>query len=104
EDRVLGAIILAMIAPLMLLIAILIKLDSPGPVFIRQKRYGFINELIDVWKFRSMYTDKTDSRAGQLTRPNDPRVTRVGAFLRRTSLDGLPQFINVVRGEMSIVG
>ncbi len=104
EDRVLGAIILAMIAPLMLLIAILIKLDSPGPVFFRQKRYGFNNQLIDVWKFRSMYADKTDSRADQLTRRNDPRVTRVGAFLRRTSLDELPQFINVVRGEMSIVG
>ncbi len=104
EDRVLGAIILAMIAPLMLLIAVLIKLDSPGPVFFRQKRYGFNNQLINVWKFRSMYTHMADANANQLTRRNDPRITRLGAFLRRTSLDELPQFLNVVHGEMSIVG
>ena len=104
EDRLLGAIILALIGPLMLAIALLIKLDSPGPVFFRQKRYGFNNRLIEVWKFRTMYTDKTDENATQLTRRNDPRVTRLGAFLRRTSLDEIPQFINVVRGEMSIVG
>ncbi len=104
EDRVLGAIILTLIGPVMLAIALLIKLDSPGPVFFRQKRYGFNNRLIEVWKFRTMYTEKTDENATQLTRRNDPRVTRLGALLRRTSLDELPQFINVVRGEMSIVG
>jgi len=104
EDRILGALILAMIAPLMLAIALLIKLDSPGPVLFRQKRYGFNNQLIEVFKFRSMYTHMTDADAQQLTQRNDPRVTRLGAFLRRTSLDELPQFLNVVRGEMSIVG
>jgi Undecaprenyl-phosphate glucose phosphotransferase len=104
EDRVLGAAILGLIAPLMLAIALLIKLDSPGPVLFRQKRYGFNNQLIEVFKFRSMYTHMTDADAAQLTRRNDPRITRLGAFLRRTSLDELPQFLNVVRGEMSIVG
>ncbi|MGE5149700.1 MAG: undecaprenyl-phosphate glucose phosphotransferase [Rhodospirillaceae bacterium] len=104
EDRVLGAAILALISPLLVAIAIMIKLDSPGPVFFRQKRYGFNNRLIEVFKFRSMYTHMTDHNAEQLTRRGDPRITRLGAFLRRTSLDELPQFINVVRGEMSIVG
>ncbi|HYD07531.1 MAG TPA: undecaprenyl-phosphate glucose phosphotransferase [Reyranella sp.] len=104
EDRVLGAVILALIAPLMLAIALMIKLDSPGPVLFRQKRYGFNNQLIEIFKFRSMYTHMTDHNAERLTQRNDPRITRVGAFLRRTSLDELPQFLNVVRGEMSIVG
>src|SRR5690348_15358240 len=104
EDRVLGAAILGLISPLLLAIAIMIKLDSPGPVLFRQKRYGFNNQLIEVFKFRTMYTHMTDHNAAQLTRRNDPRITRLGAFLRRTSLDELPQFVNVVRGEMSIVG
>lgn len=104
EDRLLGAAILAMISPLLLAIALLIKLDSPGPALFRQKRYGFNNGLIEVLKFRTMYADQTDANAEQLTRRNDPRITRLGAFLRRTSLDELPQFLNVVRGEMSIVG
>jgi Undecaprenyl-phosphate glucose phosphotransferase len=104
EDRVLGGLILAMITPLMLAVALMIKLDSPGPALFRQKRYGFNNQLIEVFKFRTMYSHMTDANAEQLTRRDDPRVTRVGAFLRRTSLDELPQFLNVVRGEMSIVG
>jgi Undecaprenyl-phosphate glucose phosphotransferase len=104
EDRVLAAAILLLIAPLMLGIALLIKLDSPGPVLFRQRRYGFNNGLIEVLKFRTMYHESQDADAEQLTRRNDPRVTRVGAFLRRTSLDELPQFINVLCGEMSIVG
>ncbi len=104
EDRLLGAAILAMISPVLLAVALLIKFDSKGPVLFRQKRYGFNNTVIEVLKFRSMYTDQTDANAEQLTRRNDPRITRIGAFLRRTSLDELPQFINVVRGEMSIVG
>jgi Undecaprenyl-phosphate glucose phosphotransferase len=104
EDRVLGAAILTLISPLLLAIAIMIKFDSPGPVLFRQKRYGFNNQLIEVFKFRSMYTHMADHNAEQLTRRGDPRITRIGAFLRRTSLDELPQFINVVRGEMSIVG
>ncbi len=104
EDRVLAAFILFLISPVMALIALMIKFDSPGPVLFKQKRYGFNNELIEVFKFRTMYHHATDENAEQLTKRNDPRVTRLGAFLRRTSLDELPQFINVLRGEMSIVG
>ena len=104
EDRALGLAILTLIAPLMLLIALLIKLDSTGPVLFRQKRYGFNNQLIDVLKFRTMHHEQSDADGEQLTQRNDPRITRLGAFLRRTSLDELPQFLNVVRGDMSIVG
>lgn len=104
EDRILSALILALIAPVLAIIALLIKLDSPGPVLFRQKRYGFNNQLIEVFKFRTMYHHARDQNAEQLTRRNDPRVTAIGAILRRTSLDELPQFINVLRGEMSIVG
>ena len=104
EDRVLSALILLLIAPVMLAIALAIKLDSPGPVFFRQRRYGFNNQLIEIFKFRTMYVHAADEKAEQLTRRNDPRVTRIGGLLRRLSLDELPQFINVLRGEMSIVG
>ena len=104
EDRILGALILALISPVMLAIALLIKFDSPGPVLFRQKRYGFNNQLIEVLKFRTMYQNMSDANAERLTQRNDPRITRVGAFLRRTSLDELPQFLNVLRGDMSIVG
>lgn len=104
EDRVLASMILLLIAPLLLFIAMLIKLDSRGPVLFRQKRYGFNNQLIEVWKFRTMYHDQTDHDADQLTRRGDPRITRVGRFLRASSLDELPQFFNVLRGDMSIVG
>ncbi len=104
EDKLLGLLILIFIAPILLVIAVLIKLDSPGPVLFRQKRYGFNNQLINMYKFRSMYVDKQDNNAKQLTVRNDPRVTKLGRFLRRTSLDELPQFLNVLTGEMSIVG
>jgi Undecaprenyl-phosphate glucose phosphotransferase len=104
EDRLLSALILMSISPLMVAIALLIRLDSPGPVLFRQRRYGFNNQLIEVLKFRTMRHEMSDSNAEQLTRRNDPRITRVGAFLRRTSLDELPQFLNVLRGDMSIVG
>ncbi len=104
EDRVLGAIITLMISPVMLLIAALIKLDSPGPALFRQKRFGFNNELVEVYKFRTMYVENTDTRGDRLTERNDPRITRIGQFLRSTSLDELPQFFNVLRGDMSIVG
>ena len=103
-DKVLSTLILLMISPIMALIAIGIKLDSPGPVFFKQKRYGFNNQLIEVLKFRSMRVDMQDDNAEKLTTKNDPRVTKLGAFLRRTSLDELPQFINVLKGDMSIVG
>lgn len=104
EDKILGNIILFLISPIMIVIAIAIKLDSSGPVFFKQKRYGFNNQLIEVYKFRSMYTDQADADAAKLATRNDPRVTPVGRFLRKTSLDELPQFINVVKGDMSIVG
>jgi len=87
-----------------LVLVALIKLDSCGPVLFKQKRYGFNNEVIDVFKFRSMKHEYADPDANRLTERNDPRVTRIGRFMRRTSLDELPQLINVLRGEMSIVG
>ncbi|MGE0152922.1 MAG: exopolysaccharide biosynthesis polyprenyl glycosylphosphotransferase [Reyranellaceae bacterium] len=104
EDRVLAAGILLAISPLLLAIALLIRLDSPGPVIFRQKRYGLNNRLIEIWKFRTLHVCQSDTNAEQLVTRNDSRVTRVGAFLRRTSLDELPQFFNVLRGEMSVVG
>jgi Undecaprenyl-phosphate glucose phosphotransferase len=104
EDRTLAAIFLLFLAPLLALVALAIKLDSPGPVFFRQKRYGFNNHLIGVYKFRTMYHHLRDEKAERLATKNDPRVTRLGAFLRKTSLDELPQLINVLLGEMSIVG
>jgi Undecaprenyl-phosphate glucose phosphotransferase len=104
EDRVLAGLMLALLSPAMLLIAIAVKLESKGPVFFRQHRYGFNNELIEVLKFRSMYQHMTDARAERLVTKDDPRVTRVGRFLRRTSLDELPQLINVLKGDLSLVG
>jgi len=104
EDRLLGALLVLPLAPLFLAIALAVKLDSRGPVFFRQKRYGFNNKLIPVYKFRTMYTDMSDETAKQLATKNDPRVTRVGRFLRATSLDELPQLLNVLTGEMSLVG
>lgn len=98
-----GAILLG-IAPVMLAIMAGIKLDSPGPVFFRQRRYGFNNELIEVWKFRTMKVDQQDADAERLATHNDPRVTRFGSFLRKTSLDELPQLYNVFNGSMSLVG
>ena len=96
--------LLALLWPLFLVVAILIKLDTPGPVFFRQTRLGFNNDPIDVWKFRSMTTfnDSTDEFR-QAVR-NDPRVTRVGRFIRQANIDELPQLINVLKGEMAMVG
>ncbi|AGK58033.1 undecaprenyl-phosphate glucose phosphotransferase [Hyphomicrobium denitrificans 1NES1] len=103
-DKIIGSLALIALAPLMLLVALAVKLDSRGPVFFRQKRYGFNNELIEVFKFRSMYVDRCDATASKLVTKNDPRVTRVGQFIRKTSLDELPQLINVVKGNLSLVG
>ena len=89
----------------MALTALAIKLDSRGPVLFRQKRYGFNNELIEVYKFRSMYVEQGDATAVKLVTKGDPRVTRVGRFIRKTSLDELPQLFNVVfKGNLSLVG
>jgi Undecaprenyl-phosphate glucose phosphotransferase len=103
-DRGLGTLMLLAFLPVMAAVALAIKLDSRGPVLFRQKRYGFNNELIEVFKFRSMYVDQCDASASKLVSKGDPRVTRVGRFIRKTSLDELPQLFNVVRGELSIVG
>jgi Undecaprenyl-phosphate glucose phosphotransferase len=104
-DRTVGAILLIALSPVMIATAIAVKLDSPGPVFFRQKRYGFNNELIEVYKFRSMRTDQADAAAAKLATKNDPRVTRVGRFIRKTSIDELPQLLNVVfAGNLSLVG
>jgi Undecaprenyl-phosphate glucose phosphotransferase len=104
EDRLLGAVILILMLPLMCFCALMIKLDSAGPVLFRQKRYGFNNDEITVFKFRTMAHDPAPDPNVPQARRNDPRITRIGAFLRRTSLDELPQLFNVLRGEMSLVG
>lgn len=103
SDIVLSLLILLLISPLLLLIAVLVKLESPGPAIFRQRRYGLDGEQIVVYKFRSMAVTE-DGGAVTQARKNDARVTRLGAFLRRTSLDELPQFINVLQGRMSVVG
>jgi Undecaprenyl-phosphate glucose phosphotransferase len=104
EDRVIAALALLLLSPLLAVVAIAIKWDSRGPVFFRQQRYGFNNEPIGVFKFRSMYHDQSDMKAAKLVTKDDPRVTRVGRFIRKTSIDELPQLINVLRGELSLVG
>jgi Undecaprenyl-phosphate glucose phosphotransferase len=104
-DKIVGGMALLLASPVMLLTALAIKLDSRGPVLFKQKRYGFNNELIEVYKFRSMYVDQSDPGAARLVTKGDPRVTRVGAFIRKTSLDELPQLFNVVfKGNLSLVG
>ncbi len=95
---------IVLLSPIMLAAAIAIKLDSKGPIIFRQKRHGFNNEVINVWKFRSMYVDQCDPTARQTVTKNDPRVTCVGRFIRKTSIDELPQFFNVLAGTLSLVG
>jgi putative colanic acid biosynthesis UDP-glucose lipid carrier transferase len=103
-DRLFAFGALTALAPLMLVIAVMVKLSSPGPVFFRQKRKGIDGNQFEIYKFRSMKVHaEVAGKVTQATR-RDPRITAVGAFLRRTSLDELPQFINVLRGEMSVVG
>jgi Undecaprenyl-phosphate glucose phosphotransferase len=103
-DSVFAALVLLAVAPLFAVVAVAVKLSSPGPVFFRQNRRGANGRVFRIYKFRSMRVhEETCKSITQATR-GDPRVTRVGAFLRRTSLDELPQFINVLRGEMSVVG
>ncbi len=104
EDRVLGVLLLLLAAPVMVAVAIAIRLESKGPILFRQRRFGFNNELIEIFKFRSMRADMEDATASRLVTKDDPRVTRVGRFIRKTSLDELPQLFNVALGEMSLVG
>ncbi|SHF75924.1 undecaprenyl-phosphate glucose phosphotransferase [Vibrio gazogenes] len=103
EDIILASIIITLISPVLLFVAIGVKLSSPGPIIFKQERYGLDGKPIKVWKFRSMRAMDNGSVVKQATK-NDPRVTQFGAFIRRTSLDELPQFINVITGQMSIVG
>jgi Undecaprenyl-phosphate glucose phosphotransferase len=104
-DHVVGALILLLALPVMGLVALAIKLDSRGPVLFRQKRFGFNNERIDVFKFRSLYHHQADPTATKVVTKNDPRVTRVGRFIRKSSLDELPQLFNVVfKSNLSLVG
>jgi putative colanic acid biosynthesis UDP-glucose lipid carrier transferase len=103
-DYGVAAIALLVLSPLMLLIALAIKLTSPGPVLFKQKRHGWNDEEIMVYKFRSMMTHQESGGAVTQAQRGDPRVTPLGRFLRRTSLDELPQFINVLQGHMSVVG
>jgi putative colanic acid biosynthesis UDP-glucose lipid carrier transferase len=103
EDACLCVVLLVLLAPVLGAIALAVRLDSPGPVFFRQARLGWGGKRFHIWKFRSMYVHDDHGVVVQAGR-GDPRVTRVGAFLRRTSLDELPQIFNVIRGEMSFVG
>jgi Undecaprenyl-phosphate glucose phosphotransferase len=104
-DKIVGTLALICVAPIMLVVALAIKLDSKGPVLFKQRRYGFNNELIEVYKFRSLYVEHSDTTARRLVTKNDPRVTRIGRFIRKTSLDELPQLFNVVfAGNLSLVG
>ena len=104
-DFLFACAMLIAFSPVLLLTAIAVKTSGPGPIIFRQRRHGFNNQIIRVWKFRSMKNDTAaaDKMSAQ-TQKNDPRVTRVGRFIRKTSIDELPQLINVLRGEMSIVG
>ncbi len=104
QDLVVAGVGLLVAGPVMLIVALAVKLDSPGPIFFRQRRHGFNNEAILVWKFRSMRHEMADASASRQISADDDRVTKVGKFIRKTSLDELPQLFNVLAGEMSIVG
>jgi Undecaprenyl-phosphate glucose phosphotransferase len=104
QDILVAGTILLFLAPVLAAIALAIKLDSRGPVLFKQKRQGFNGRIFELWKFRSMYVEDSDVDAVRQTSRNDSRVTRVGRFIRKTSLDELPQFFNVLQGGMSVVG
>jgi Undecaprenyl-phosphate glucose phosphotransferase len=103
-DKLVAIVALLLLSPVMIITAIAIKLESKGPVFFVQNRHGFNNQLIRIYKFRSMRTDMLDAGAAKLVTKGDPRVTRVGKFIRKTSIDELPQLFNVLKGELSVVG
>ncbi len=103
-DVVFSIICIALLWPIMLGAAIAVKSTSKGPILFKQKRHGFNNETINVWKFRSMYTEMSDPTAKKAVTKNDPRVTPVGRFLRKSSIDELPQLFNVLAGDLSLVG
>ena len=103
-DVAFSLVALALLWPVMLAAAVAVKATSSGPVIFRQKRHGFNNEEIDVYKFRSMFTEMCDPGARALVTKGDPRVTPVGRFIRKTSIDELPQLVNVLKGDLSLVG
>ena len=103
-DITVASLALLLLSPVFLAAAVAIRLDSPGPIFFRQRRYGFNNEVIEVLKFRSMYHHMADPTAKNVVTRNDPRVTRVGRFIRKSSIDELPQLVNVITGKLSLVG
>jgi len=104
EDKILAILLLILFGPLMVIITLLIKMSGPGPILFAQERFGFNNEIIRVLKFRTMRHDRGDPSGAQRTVRDDPRVTWLGRILRCLSLDELPQLINVLRGDMSLVG
>ena len=106
EDKILSSLILIAISPVLLVIALLIKIDSPGPVFFRQNRTGWNGKTFSIWKFRSMVAQNQvlDNAVIKQAERNDPRITKIGAFIRKTSIDELPQLFNVITGDMSLVG
>jgi len=104
EDRVLALIVLILLSPLMLIVAILIKLDSPGPAFFRQSRTGWNGKEFHIWKFRSMKLHQESNGEVKQATKDDDRITRIGRFIRKTSIDELPQLFNVLSGKMSMVG
>ena len=104
EDYVLASLALVLLSPLLILVAIAIKLDSAGPVFFMQPRLGFNNRHFEIYKFRSMYHREIPERRVRQASRDDPRITRIGRFIRRTSIDELPQLLNVLNGTMSLVG
>lgn len=103
-DQSLAVLLLIVLAISMLVVAVLIKIDSPGPVFFRQPRTGYRNQIFRIWRFRTMRHDAADLSGTRLTERNDPRLTRLGVWLRKRSIDEAPQLFNVLAGEMSLVG
>jgi Undecaprenyl-phosphate glucose phosphotransferase len=103
-DVCVASLALVVLSPIFVLTALAIRLDSAGPILFRQRRYGFNNEVIEVLKFRSMHHHMADPTARKVVTKNDPRVTRIGRFIRKTSIDELPQLLNVITGKLSLVG
>ena len=104
EDIIVALTAIVIFSPAFIIVPILIKMEDPGPVFFRQKRYGYNNKLFDCLKFRSMYIQHCHQAEIKLTEHGDPRVMKIGDFIRRTSIDEIPQFLNVLMGDMSVVG
>jgi Undecaprenyl-phosphate glucose phosphotransferase len=103
-DRLIAVCAIIVLAPVMAAVAVAVRWESKGPIIFKQKRFGFNNELIEVYKFRSMFTDMSDASASKLVTKGDPRVTKVGRIIRKTSLDELPQLFNVLTGQLALVG